>query len=145
MGSRSYRHQVWGPEGSPSHPEKRELILPDSGERLLSRSVTTTLGLHSWGRHTERQCSAEKKRTRGRGGGQGVKQRGFTCPRCSLYATQRTQVEWEDLWYHLRRWEGQWWWKIILNLYVIRLLVMQSYVLLRVLSEVINSRWMVLP
>lgn len=42
-----YRSQVWGPEGIPSHPEEVDLILPDSGERLLSWPVTTTLGPHS--------------------------------------------------------------------------------------------------
>lgn len=50
----------------PCHPGEGELILADSGERLLSRPVTTTLGPHSWGRHTESQCSKEKNRTRGR-------------------------------------------------------------------------------
>lgn len=39
-----YRRQVRGPGGIPRHPQERELILPDSGERLLFRLVTTTLG-----------------------------------------------------------------------------------------------------
>lgn len=47
MWRRPYRSQVWGPGGIPSHPEEGELILPDSGERLLSWPVTTTLGPHS--------------------------------------------------------------------------------------------------
>lgn len=111
MWRRPYRSQVWGPEGIPSHPEEGELMLPDSGERLLSQPVTTTLGPHSWGRHTESQCSAEKNRTRGRGGGT---RRGFTC-NAVLFMPPRG-LRWSRRIYDTT-WEGrrlQWAWRILM-------------------------------
>lgn len=98
-----YRGQAKVPAGTPSHPKETKLILPDSGERLLSQPVTTILVPHSWGRHTKSHCDDVKNKTRAYrrrcrgGGGLGgtsvrIYMRGST-----FHATLEAQVEWEDL------------------------------------------------